>query len=245
MAETVTWFVYILRCADNTYYTGIAKDLQARLDTHNSGSGAKYTKTRLPVKIVYQEKSENRSTASKREHAIKKLTRLEKQRLIDTPKRTIVRDDLSGAEIQGLLKMHLEDAYRNSPPESVHALDLDGLRTSDITFWSLWDGPYLMGCGALKMLDEYHGEIKSMRTHSDHLRKGVGATILTHIIEQARHYGCRRLSLETGSNTPYTPARALYARYGFVECGPFANYAIDDFSYYMNLDISPVVSPQN
>lgn len=150
---------------------------------------------------------------------------------------TILEDDLSGAEIQSLLKMHLADAYANSPPGSVHALDLEGLRDPNVTFWSVWQGKELMGCGALKELDAQHGEIKSMRTHTDHLRKGVGAKVLEHLIEQGRQRNYTRLSLETGSNEPYAPARKLYERFGFVECSPFADYDIDDFSFYMTLEI--------
>jgi putative acetyltransferase len=148
---------------------------------------------------------------------------------------SIHEDDLSGAEIRALLKLHLADAYANSPPGSVHALDLDGLRDPKVTFWSVWDGQNLLGCGAIKELNSSHGEIKSMRTHADHLRKGIGATVLEHLIDQAKIRGYERLSLETGSNEAYAPARALYERFGFIECGPFADYEIDDFSFYMDL----------
>ncbi|RZV38948.1 MAG: GNAT family N-acetyltransferase [Acidimicrobiales bacterium] len=142
-------------------------------------------------------------------------------------------DDLSGYGIRALLERHLADAHANSPPGSVHALDLSGLQAADVTFWCVWEGQNLMGCGALKMLDRKHGEIKSMRTHPDHLRKGVGAAILTHIINTAKARGCTRLSLETGNNAPYAPARALYRRFGFEDCPPFANYVEDDFSLCM------------
>ena len=146
---------------------------------------------------------------------------------------------MTGPEIIQLLEQHLADAYANSPPGSVHALDLPALQAPNITFWSVWDGGNLMGCGALKQLDDQHGEVKSMRTHADYLRQGVGALILTHIIDQARQMGCTRLSLETGSNQPYAPARALYTRFGFTECDPFADYEIDDFSFYMTLEMTP------
>ena len=146
-------------------------------------------------------------------------------------------DDLSGKEIRALLEMHLADAYTNSPPDSVHALDLSGLKAPEVTFWCVWNGDALMGCGALKILDEGHGEIKSMRTHPDHLRKGVGAAILTHIIEAARAHGCGRLSLETGNNEAYAPARTLYKRFGFKVCPPFADYVDDGFSLCMTRKI--------
>jgi len=142
-------------------------------------------------------------------------------------------DDLSGYQIRALLERHLADAHANSPPGSVHALDLSGLQAPNVTFWCVWDDDALMGCGALKMLDDHHGEIKSMRTHSDYLRKGVGAAVLKHIIDTAKTRGCKRLSLETGNNEPYAPARALYSRFGFKVCPPFADYVEDEFSLCM------------
>lgn len=144
-------------------------------------------------------------------------------------------DDLSGEEIQNLLREHLEDAYRNSPPDSVYALDLTELQKSDISFWSVWEDDVLLGCGALKELDSSHGEIKSMRTTDAALKRGVGSKMLTHIIERARARGYRHLSLETGSNEPYVPARALYTKFGFQECGPFAGYEDGTFSLFMTL----------
>jgi putative acetyltransferase len=120
----------------------------------------------------------------------------------------------------------------------VHALDLEALRAPEITFWTLWDGSHLLGCGALKELDPLHGEIKSMHTAEARRRTGVGARILTHIIDEARRRGYRRLSLETGSPAAFAPARALYARFGFVICGPFGNYRKDPYSICMTLDLT-------
>jgi len=77
----MTWVVYILKCADDTLYTGITNDLSARIKAHESGVGAKYTRGRGPFRLAYQEKCENRSVASKRELAIKALSREEKQML--------------------------------------------------------------------------------------------------------------------------------------------------------------------
>ena len=108
-------------------------------------------------------------------------------------------DDLSGPEIAALLQEHLRDMYRVSPPESVHALDLEGLRKPDITFWTIWDAGVLAGCGALKELDPQHAEIKSMRTASSHRRKGVAKQLLQHLLEEAKQRGYTRVSLETGS----------------------------------------------
>lgn len=147
-------------------------------------------------------------------------------------------DDLRGADVVALLQAHLDDMHRHSPPESVHALDLDALRRPEITFWTMRDdGGALMGCGALKQLDAGHGEIKSMRTAAAHLRRGVAATLLRHLLRTARARGYRRLSLETGAPEAFAPARALYARFGFAECGPFADYAEDPWSVFMTLEL--------
>jgi putative acetyltransferase len=142
-------------------------------------------------------------------------------------------DDLSGAEIQQLLREHLENMAENSPPESRHALNLDQLRQRDITFWTVWDGAELLGCGALKELSREHGEIKSMRTAAPHRRKGVAARLLAHILEQAKRRNYKRVSLETGSMAAFAPAHHLYAKFGFNKCGPFADYVEDPNSLFM------------
>lgn len=149
----------------------------------------------------------------------------------------IIEDDLTGVEIRALLETHFAAMLASSPAESCHFLDFDGLNASDVTFWSIWDGIALAGCGALKALSSGEGEIKSMRTHADHLRKGAGAAMLKHIISQARQRGYVRLSLETGSSDAFTPARALYEAYGFAYCPPFGDYAEDPFSRFMTLAI--------
>ncbi len=146
---------------------------------------------------------------------------------------TIRQDDLTGARIAALLREHLEDMRRITPPESVYALDLDELRAPEITFWSAWDDGELVGCGALKELDARHGEIKSMRTARARRRRGVAARILEHIIEEGRRRGYESLSLETGSTEAFGPARALYAQYGFERCGPFGEYGEDPHSLFM------------
>jgi putative acetyltransferase len=142
-------------------------------------------------------------------------------------------DDLRGPEIIQLLEQHLAHLRSISPPCSVHALDLERLRKPEITFWSVWDGRQLAGCGALKELDRTHGEIKSMRTVAAHLRKGVGSKVVSHIIEEAKRRGYRRLSLETGSTQDFAPAHNLYRSFGFSSCGPFADYKEDPFSLFM------------
>lgn len=146
-------------------------------------------------------------------------------------------DDLRGPEIARLLQEHLDEMFLHSPPESVHALDLETLRRPEITFWTVWKDGALMGCGALKALDAAHGEIKSMRTARDHLRKGVAATLMRHILRVARERGYRRLSLETGSPDAFLPARAMYERFGFEECGPFADYVEDPHSVFMTIKL--------
>ena len=149
----------------------------------------------------------------------------------------IKKDDLTGPEIRALLETHFAGMLASSPPESCHFLDFDGLNAPDVTFWSIWDEDRLAGCGALKEHSPQHGEIKSMRTHAGHLRKGVGAAMLTHIISESRYRGYRRLSLETGSTEDFTPALALYAAHGFKFCPPFGNYTEDPFSRYMTLEL--------
>ena len=120
-----------------------------------------------------------------------------------------------------------------SPPESVHALDLDGLRRPEITFWTAWSGNALLGCGALKELSPDHGEVKSMRTARAHRRSGVARAMLAHIVAAARRRGYQRLRLETGSMAEFAPARSLYERFGFRYCEPFAGYVDDPNSVFM------------
>lgn len=142
-------------------------------------------------------------------------------------------DDLSGSEVAALLAEHLRCMARVSPPESRHALSLGELRKPDVTFWSVWQGRELVGCGALKELDAQQGEIKSMRTAKGRLRKGVGSTLLHHIIQEAKRRGYRRLSLETGSMKYFEPAHNLYRKFGFKNCAPFADYREDANSVFM------------
>lgn len=146
-------------------------------------------------------------------------------------------DDLAGTAIRDLLAEHLEGMVDHSPPTSIHALDLDGLRAPEITVWSAWDGDNLLGCGALKELDTKHGEIKSMRTASDRLGRGVASALVRHIIQVAHERGYARLSLETGSGRAFEPAHALYLKHGFEFCGPFADYGPDPFSRFMTLEL--------
>jgi putative acetyltransferase len=150
----------------------------------------------------------------------------------------IRKDDLKGPEIAALLQAHLDHASRHSPPESIHALDLERLRAPEITFWSVWSDGTLAGCGALKELAPDHGEIKSMHTAQNHRGKGVATRLLAHLLEEAKSRAYRRVSLETGTMEGFAPARALYSRFGFRVCPPFAPYREDPNSVCMTLELS-------
>ncbi|MGJ3260896.1 MAG: GNAT family N-acetyltransferase [Rhodospirillales bacterium] len=146
-------------------------------------------------------------------------------------------DDLRGPEIARLLETHLDHMRAISPPESVHALDLDKLRQPDITFWTVWRGGELVGCGALRELDPKHGEIKSMHTLSAARGLGIGRRMVEHILMTARERGYTCLSLETGATEDFVAARTLYASFGFVPCPPFGDYFEDPFSAHMTLEL--------
>ena len=152
----------------------------------------------------------------------------------------IFESGLSNTKVIALLGEHLEGMTSHSPPESIHALDLNALSAKDITFWTAWDGESLLGCGALKELDPEHGEIKSMRTSDEHLGKGVATAILRHIMGESRKRLYKRLSLETGSGAAFESAHALYKKFGFDYCGPFGDYRADSFSRCMTLELSDV-----
>ena len=146
-------------------------------------------------------------------------------------------DDLSGAATQALIAAHLAAMHTHSPPESVHALDVQLLRQPGITFWTGWIHDELACMGALKRLDSTRGEIKSMRVADIWLGKGVGRAMLDHIIAEARRMGLTSLWLETGSPEPFRPARRLYERAGFGYCGPFGDYRLDPMSVFMTREI--------
>ena len=147
----------------------------------------------------------------------------------------ITQGGLDDPDVLALLGEHLQGMADHSPPESIHALDVAGLKAPDITFWTMRDGDEVAGCIALKQLDNRHGEIKSMRTSSSYLRRGVGAALLAHLVAEARRRNYERLSLETGSGPGFEAAHALYRRFGFEECGPFADYREDPFSRFMTM----------
>lgn len=150
---------------------------------------------------------------------------------------TIRPDDLSGAKTQALLRIHLAGMHASSPPGSVFALDLSGLRAPGVTVWTAWSGDDVAGIAALHALEPAHGELKSMRTHPDFLRRGVAAALLEHVIAQARRRGMRLLSLETGSGAAFAPALTLYGRRGFVEGAAFGDYTKSAFNRFLHLDL--------
>ncbi|TFI58367.1 GNAT family N-acetyltransferase [Sphingomonas parva] len=149
----------------------------------------------------------------------------------------IVEADLGAADVRALLALHLAGMHASSPPGHVFALDLSGLRTPDVTVWQARAGGALAGIGALKALGDGTGELKSMRTHPDHLRTGVAAALLEYIVAEARARGYRRLSLETGSGAAFEPALALYRRRGFAEGDAFGGYVPTDFNQLLHLPL--------
>lgn len=148
--------------------------------------------------------------------------------------RIVIReDDLTGIESQSIVREHMAGMLENTPIESVHALPLDKLRQAHVTFWTAWVGVELCGCGALQTLDQYHAEVKSMRTREKFLRQGVGQAVLSHIVTEARSRGLKRLSLETGSAGSFAAARTMYLKNGFKVCSPFGDYKLDPLSVLM------------
>ena len=149
----------------------------------------------------------------------------------------IIPGGLDDPRVVDLLRIHLTTARAATARGSAHALDLAGLRSPEISFWTIWEGEALLGTGALKRLSPDHGEVKSMHTAQAARRRGAGRAMLLHIIASARANGMSRLSLETGSWEYFQPARALYRGHGFVECEPFADYVPDANSVFMSLDL--------
>lgn len=145
--------------------------------------------------------------------------------------------ELTDPRVLRLLEDHLADMHATSPPESVHALDVTGLQDPAVTFWVVGDGEQLLGCVALKQLDPEHGELKSMRTDAAARGRGLGRLLLGHVLAEARARGYRRLSLETGTEDFFAPARALYLSAGFTETVPFADYTLDPNSVYLTIEL--------
>jgi putative acetyltransferase len=152
--------------------------------------------------------------------------------------RVIIPGDFDDDRVKALLARHLQGMHANTPPGHVFALDWSGLQKPDISFYALWVGDELLGIGALKELDTRAGEIKSMRTADAHLRRGVAAAILEHIIAEARRRGYARLSLETGAGPAFEPAHTLYRKYGFTDGGAFGDYVKSPFNLFLHLDLN-------
>jgi len=142
-------------------------------------------------------------------------------------------DDLTSPEVEALITAHVTEMRGGSPSGCAHALAIEGLRHPDITCWTAWDGGVLCGCGALKALSRNTGEIKSMRTRTAFLRRGVGRAVLEEIIRTARGRGYTALFLETGNSALFEPAQALYLRNGFTWCEPFGEYTATAFNVFM------------
>jgi len=140
-------------------------------------------------------------------------------------------------KVNELLIKHFKELKSVSPEGSAHVLDIPGLKVSSIKFWSIWDEDTLIGCGALKFLDKYHGEFKSIRVIDDFRKKGYGFKIINHLIQEAKKLNIKKLSLETGSGIFFIPARKLFEKVGFKKCAPFAHYKEDTNSFYMSLDL--------
>ncbi len=152
----------------------------------------------------------------------------------------ILEGGLDDPRVVALLHTHRERARAETAAGSAHALDLSGLRAPEVTFWAAWEGDEVLGVGALKRLSADHGEVKSMHTAEAARGRGVGSALLRQIVATARARGMTRLSLETGSWAYFLPARALYARHGFVECGPFGEYREDPNRVFMTLGLEAV-----
>ena len=149
----------------------------------------------------------------------------------------ITEGDLQNDQVLALLRAHLSEMHENSPPGSVYALDLSGLATQCVSFYTAWDGESLMGMGALREIDAKSGEIKSMRTNVTHLRKGVGTALLEHMINEARRRGYRRLSLGTGCGQAFEPALSMYRKYGFENGTAFGSYQKSQFNQFLHLEL--------
>lgn len=146
-------------------------------------------------------------------------------------------EDLSSPEVQDLVAEHLRGMHANSPACRVNALAIEGLQRPEITFWSVWEGESLCGCGALKALGPVSGEIKSMRTRAPYLRQGLGQFMLDEIIRTAEARGYERLYLETGTGPAFEPAHALYLKNGFEWCGAFGDYVATEFNVFMEKNL--------
>ena len=148
-----------------------------------------------------------------------------------------IENNFDHPEVNDLLIKHFIELRSVSPEGSAHVLDIPGLKVSSIKFWSLWEENQLIGCGALKFLDETHGEFKSIRVADKFRGKGTGEKIISHLIDEAKKISIKKLSVETGTGEFFSPARKLFQKFGFKKCEPFAHYKEDPNSCYFNLEI--------
>lgn len=148
-----------------------------------------------------------------------------------------IEGNFDNSEVNELLLNHFKELRSVSPEGSTHVLDIPGLKDPSIKFWSIWEDSKLVGCGAIKLFDQKHGEFKSIRVTSEFRKKGYGEKILKHLLIKAKNLNLRKLSIETGSGDFFKPARELFQKIGFKKCAPFAHYKEDSNSCYMNLDI--------
>jgi len=149
-----------------------------------------------------------------------------------------VEGNFDNSEVDKLLRKHFIELRSVSPAGSTHVLNIDGLKDPSIKFWSLWENEQLMGCGALKFLNENHGEFKSIRVADQYRGKGYGQKIIAHLIAEAKELKIKKISIETGSGEFFKSARALFKNFGFIKCEPFSHYKTDPNSCYMTLEIS-------
>ena len=148
-----------------------------------------------------------------------------------------IEGNFDNSEVNELLLYHFKELRSVSPEGSTHVLDIPGLKDPSIKFWSIWEDSKLVGCGAIKLFDQKHGEFKSIRVTNEFRKKGYGEKILKHLLIKAKNLNLRKLSIETGSGEFFKPARELFQKIGFKKCPPFAHYKEDANSCYMNLDI--------
>ena len=148
-----------------------------------------------------------------------------------------IENNFDNPQVNELLKTHFIELKSVSPEGSSHVLDIEGLKVPSIKFWSLWENNDLIGCGALKILSENHGEFKSIRVANRFRQKKYGEKIIAHLIEKSKNQGIKKLSVETGAGEFFAPARKLFKNFGFKECKPFAHYKDDPNSCYYNLNL--------
>ena len=147
-----------------------------------------------------------------------------------------IENNFDDPQVNDLLNKHFVELRTVSPQGSTHVLDILGLKHESIRFWSLWENNELIGCGAIKFLDEKQGEFKSIRVADKYRRSGAGEKIIFHLINQAKQIGINKLSIETGAGEFFAPARKLFKKFGFKTCKPFAHYKDDPNSCYFSLD---------